>query len=82
MLSSIQSSSVASCSGLKPTAPSTPNPGLADGGHDVPAVGEGEDGELDIQTVTDLGVHGADDTSGRGARTRSMGMPSDVGAID
>ena len=42
-------------------------PGLADGGHDVPAVGEGEDGELDIQTVTDLGVHGADDTSGRSA---------------
>jgi hypothetical protein len=32
---------------------------LRDGGHDVAAVGEGEDRELDAQAVAEIGVHGS-----------------------
>ena len=32
-------------------------PGVGDRGHDVAAVGEGEDGELDAQLAADFGVH-------------------------
>ena len=38
--------------------------GLRDGGHDVAAVGEGEDRELDAQSIAELGAHG----SSRGPR--------------
>src|SRR5687768_14357718 len=81
MLSSIQSSSVASCSGLKPTAPRTPKPPAlltaattsrqwvkAKMGNSIPRRSQ--------SSVCMLPM-----IRGR-ARTRSMGMPTDVGAID
>ena len=38
--------------------------GLAHGDHDVAAVGEREDGELDAEIVTDWGVHGVPRNAG------------------
>ena len=59
MCSSIQFSSISSCSGVKPDrAEHAEAAGLAHRDDDVTAVGEGEDRELDAELVADGGVHG------------------------
>ena len=65
MCSSIQFSSISSCSGREADRAEHAEPaGLAHGDDDVAAVGEREDRELDAELVADGGVHACSSVGG------------------